>query len=518
MNPLHLRTALIAVCFFAGFSSVSAQVTWDGSGGSTPSNTSGDWVTPANWTTDTLPSISTNATLGDVTTGTRTISIKSGDIASVKTLTFTQTTATTGVENVLSIASGGTLNLGGAQNWVGGSVSGGTARVELGGTIDITALSSGVITMATDFTFTNAGAVLNRSASGGASTTALNFNGNVIVNASGGTAKASDTSAHSITATFASGKTLLVNSGTLEFTTNATSATPGIAVTLGGGTTITAGAGITLTTDSARSTSSAGSAGVTLANAATGTLTHAGTITTNARGASGVGTLTNSGIWKVSGTGAAIQKMTYLVGTPTPSIAAQNPTFANSAAAVFTGSTAADKITYNHLQTPGSDLAFTNSGIIAAGNGSNLTGLTSVGTLTFVDFAITNSVTTSSLVFDIGGTIGGQFDVIALQSGSLVLTNATLAINLVNGFTPSSSFSLNILTSDVPSSISGSFVGLTVNGSANSDYSFTYNSTTGIGTLSYSAIPEPSTYAVAAGLLSLGVGIIRCRRTGKASV
>jgi hypothetical protein len=109
--------------------------------------------------------------------------------------------------------------------------------------------------------------------------------------------------------------------------------------------------------------------------------------------------------------------------------------------------------------------------------------------------------------------------VLALESGSLVLTNATLAIHLVNGFAPGASFSLNILSSDVPASITGSFVGITVNGSANADYSFSYNTTTGIGTLAYTAasIPEPSTYALAAGLATLGLAVLR-RRAGTASV
>jgi hypothetical protein len=507
MNSQSLRFRLFTLSLFSGLavsSLHSATVNWDGGfvGGA---NNSGNWTDAANWSTDVVPlspaNTSDDVKFLDVTTGTRTVSINNGDNVTAKTIDFTQTTA--GASNILSIASGGMLNLNSAQTWA--APTAGTSRVDLGGTVNFSVYNSGTVTVNTALTFTNAGA--NFTHGGGSANSVFNFNGAVNVNAGSGTAQISDSTAHSITSTFGSASSLLINTGTLEFTTTAFSANPGISVTVQGATTIASGAGLKLTTDSGNN-AGGGSSGVSLTNSSTGTLTQAGTITTNGRGSSGTATLTNSGAWKVNGTGAVIEKSNRST--------AANPTFVNSAAAVFSGATLSDKIDFNHLTTPGTDLAFTNSGVIAAGNGSGGSGLTSVGTLTFVDFAITNSVSTSSLTFDIGGTTSGQFDVIALQSSSMTLTNATLAINLVNGFAPSSSFSVDILTSDVPSSVSGSFVGLTVNGSANSDYSFSYNSSTGIGTLSYTAssIPEPSTYAITAGVISLGMVSLR-RRRGK---
>lgn len=504
MNPQSFRLRLLTISLLSGFAASSlhsATVNWDGGfvGGA---NNSGNWTDATNWSTDVVPvspaNTSDDVKFLDVTSGTRTVSINNGDNVTAKTINFTQTTA--GASNIFSIASGGTLNLNSAQTWA--AASAGTARVDLGGTVNFAIYNSGTVTVNTDLTFTNAGATFTHG--GGSASSLFVFGGTVNVNAGAGTAQISDTG-HSITTTFGATSSLLVNTGVFEFSTTLFSGTPGISVSVQGTTTIASGAAIKLTTDSANN-AGGGSSGVLFANS--GTLSQAGTVTTNARGSGGTTTLTNSGNWKVNGIAAVIEK--------TARSTAANPTFTNSAAAVFSGATLSDKIDFNHLTTPGTDLAFTNSGIIAAGNGSNGSGLTSVGTLTLVDFAVTNSVTTSSLTFDIGGTTGGQFDVLALQSSSLVLTNATLAINLVNGFAPSSSFSLNILTSDVPSSVSGSFVGLTVNGSANSDYSFSYNATTGIGTLSYTAssIPEPSTYAITAGVISLGMVSLR-RRRGK---
>lgn len=511
MNPQSLRLRLLTVSLFsglAGSSLHSATVNWDGGfvGGA---NNSGNWTDATNWSTDVVPLAPAN-TSDDVkfldvtvTSGTRTVSINNGENVTAKTINFTQTTA--GAANILSIASGGTLSLNSAQTW--SAASAGTARIDLGGTINFSVYNSGTVTVNTDLTFTGAGA--NFTHGGGSASPVLVFGGAVNVNAGAGVAQISDSTAHSITATFGSTSSLLINTGTLEFTTTLYNSTPGVAVTVQGSTTIASGAGIKLTTDSA-SNAGGGNSGVTFTN--TGTLGQAGTITTNGRGSGGTSTLTNSGTWKVNGLAAVIEKANRS--------GAANPTFVNSSGAVFSGATTADKIDFNHLQTAGTDIAFTNSGIIAAGNGSSGSGLTSVGTLTLVDFNISNSASTSSLTFDIGGTTSGQFDVLALQSSSMTLTNATLAINLVNGFAPSSSFSVDILTSDAPSSVTGSFVGLTVNGSANSDYSFAYNSTTGIGTLSYAAssIPEPSTYAIAAGVISLGMVSLRRRRGKNVSV
>lgn len=507
MNSRTPRFSLLASALLVTSLKLSAQevsFNWDGNGNS---DTGGDWITGSNWSTDTVPANTSTSVAGlvNVTSGTRTITIKNGETATAKRLLFTQTSA--GAFNILSVESGGTLQLGGGQTWA--APTAGTSRVDLAGTIDFTLFTSGNVNVNTGLNLA-AGAVFRSSNVNAPSSsgTGFIFNGAVNVNAgSGGVSQIAYTNPRPMFVTFGATSNLSINSGTLEVATATynNGVTPGLTVAVQGATTIASGAGLKLVTDSANN-AGGGSAGVVFSNS--GTLNQAGTFTSSPRGGGGVSTLTNTGTWKANGADAVIAT----TGRSTTAAF----TFTNSGS--FTGSTSADKIDYNHATVGTSDLAFTNSGIIAAGNGSSGSGLTSVGTLTLVDFAVTNAVTTSSLVFDIGGTSAGQFDVLAIQSGSLVLTNATLAINLVNGFTPGSSFSVDILTSDAPASITGSFVGLTVNGSANADYSFVYNSTTGIGTLTFtSAIPEPSSYALAAGLVTLGLAVRR-RRAGNVSI
>lgn len=493
MPTSKTRSALTAASLLAAFSSLSAQtVNWDGAG---DANTGGAWLDGANWAGDTAPSTTAiTAGLVNVTSGTRVISITDGQTATAKNLLFSQSSAD--AANVLSIASGGVLNLSGGQIWA--APTAGTSRVDLGGTVSFDGFLSGV-TVNTDLAFTNAGAVFRAVSS---STSApFTFGGEVTVDAGAGVAQIAytgSTSSRTLSATF--GSALNINSGTLELYTTVVSLNAVAAsANTQGATDIAAGAELRLSTNSA----GFGSSGVALSNS--GTLTQGGKITTNGRGnnAGATNTLTNSGVWKVGGLGAVIEKAT--------NNNALNPTFVNTAAGVFTGSSAADRIDFDHIQTAGTDLAFANSGVIAAGDGSGGSGLSSVGTLTLVDFAVANT-STASLAFDIGGVDAGQFDVIALESGAFDFGDASLAITLVNGFAPSSAFELAIFTTDAPGSVSGTIANLTVNGVANTDYAFSYDNLTGVGTLSFTAIPEPSSFAALGGLATLGLALVRRRR------
>ncbi len=494
MTTPTTRLALFASTLLAASLPLSAQtVNWDGNGNA---DASGDWLTDANWAGDVAPSTTAiTAGLVNVTSGTRTISINNGEAVTAKNLLFTQSTA--GATNLLAIASGGTLTLAGGQAWA--APTAGTSRVELGGIIDFTGFLSSV-TVNTDLTFTDAGAVFRASSS---STNApFTFGGNVNVDAGAGVARIAytgSTSSRTLSATFESA--LNINSGTLEiFTTVVSLNAVAASATTQGATHSAAGAELRLSTDSA----GFGSSGTALANS--GTLTQAGKITTNGRGnnAGATNTLTNSGAWKVDGLAAVIEKAT--------NNNALDPTFVNTAIGVFSGASSADRIDFDHLQTAGTNLAFTNSGVIAAGDGTGGSGLASVGTLTLVDFAITNTAT-ASFAFDLGGAGAGQFDVIILESGSLDFTDATLDIQLVNGFAPGASFDLDIFSTDAPGSVTGTLAGLTVNGVENSDYTFTYDNVTGVGTLSFAgtAIPEPSAFALLAGLATLGLTLARRR-------
>lgn len=496
MARQNLRFAIPSVALLAALSTASAQtVNWDGNG---DANIGGSWLTDANWAGDVAPSTTAiTAGLVNVASGTRTITIGNGETATAKNLLFTQSTA--GAANILSVASGGTLTLGGGQTWA--APTAGTSRVELGGLIDFTGLSSGNVTVNNDLSFTANGAVFRSSNASGAAV--FNFNGAVNVDAgSGGLAQISYTGGNrAITTTFGATSTLSINTGTLEITTLRYNATPGTTVSLQGATTIAAGAELKLSTDSANN-AAGGSSGVVLTNS--GTLTQAGTVTTNGRGAAGVTSLTNSGAWRVDGLGATIEKATKVT-------TGADPTFTNTSTGVFSGASAADRIAFDHLQTAGTDLAFANSGVIAAGDGSGGPGLSSVGTLTLVDFAVVNTGT-ATLSFDVGGAGAGLFDVLALESGSFDFGGATLAIHLVNDFAPGAAFDLAIFTSDAPGSVSGTIGAITVNGVADSNYAFSYDGLTGVGTLSFAGtIPEPASFATVLALACLGMATRRRR-------
>jgi PEP-CTERM putative exosortase interaction domain len=499
MLPRSFRYTSLTPALLAAISTLSAQtINWDGNG---DANASGDWLDDVNWAGDAAPSAtSITAGLGNVSSGTRIITINTGETATAKNLAFTQTSADG--TNILSIASGGTLNLGGGQIW--DAPTAGTSRVELGGTIDFTGLTSGSVTVNTGLSFTANGAVFRSSNASGAPV--FNFNGSVDVNVgSGGLAQIAYTGGNrAITTNFGATSHLSISSGTLEIATPLYNNTPGVTISLQGTTAIAAGAGLKLTPDSA-SNGGGGSSGVSFSNS--GALTIAGKITTGGRGGGGATTFTNSGTWHVSGLDAVIEKATRAA-------TGANPTFTNTTTGVFAGASADDRIVFNHDQIPGTDLAFTNSGVIAAGNGSGGDGLSSVGTLTLVNFAVVNT-DTSTLVFDVGGVSTGQFDVLALESGTFDFGDATISINLVNDFVPTTGFALDIFVTDAPASVSGTIAGLLVNGVANDDFSFSYDASTGIGTLSFtgSAIPEPSSAAALLGAAGLGLAALRRRRS-----
>ena len=74
-----------------------SAATWDGNG--SPNN-SGNWSAPLNWDTDAIPTTNSDVLLGNVASGTRTVTFDSAGLT-LKSLTLTQTTA--GASNLLSI-------------------------------------------------------------------------------------------------------------------------------------------------------------------------------------------------------------------------------------------------------------------------------------------------------------------------------------------------------------------------------------------------------------------------------
>jgi hypothetical protein len=142
--------------------------------------------------------------------------------------------------------------------------------------------------------------------------------------------------------------------------------------------------------------------------------------------------------------------------------------------------------------------SLTSSGTLSPGNSPGL--LTVTGNLTLLS--------TSQLVMELGGTVEGvTYDSIDV-TGVITLAGA-LNVVFVNGFLPVSGASFNLIDA---SSFSGSFSAVslpTLPGGLT--WNTTALATAGLISVGASAIPEPATYAVIAGLGVLGLAMWRRR-------
>lgn len=131
-------------------------------------------------------------------------------------------------------------------------------------------------------------------------------------------------------------------------------------------------------------------------------------------------------------------------------------------------------------------------------------GNSGVGTLTFSGTLSggLNLANAAISTFDIASL--ASFDSVALGSRSATL-GGSLALNFLGGYTPTAGDTFALFTTS--GSISSTFSQITSN-VGGFDYSF--NNATGL--LTVSAIPEPSTYAILAGLGALGLTLYRRRR------
>jgi len=525
---MHMKTIRILAFSSAVLMAASgamAQITWDGNG---DANNSGNWNDAVNWDTDTVPTSTENATLGSVTSGTRTVTV---DVATtVNRIIFDQDNAD-GI-NKLSLSGSLTLNrtnasltnaiwtvnlsggatvanvvtdLNGYRIIVANANNSNVPSIYLAGTVNLNAEGSGV----------------GRSAGGWFG---IAVNGIVNVTANGSFYR---------TGTQTAGMPVLFNAGsqvnvldsvfTIYSEGNPTSGR-GLHITNNGSVTINAGA--TLSHQLTSNTTSTTGGEVSFTVNSVGSVLQAGTYEMKALHGNTTytpnATITNNGTWTVDGAGAVIRRLD--TGDATKFIM---PAFNIAAAGTLRGNSTSDTLEFNEQTADGTRrMMLTNNGTIAPGAGSQGAGLASIGNLILRDIDVTmGSHANATVALDIGGAAIGQFDRLTLANGTtagagagtLALDgNGTLQMYKVNGFDPGTTpFSITLIQAG---SISGQFATVKLDSdtfTANEldvggglKYTLTYNSDSVV--LSY--IPEPGTVGLLLGGFALA--LIRRRMRG----
>lgn len=202
---------------------------------------------------------------------------------------------------------------------------------------------------------------------------------------------------------------------------------------------------------------------------------------------------------------------------------------------LITGSSSYDKLTYINSTGSGTfaTLGLTmTGGEITAGNGTNGSGASSIGTLEFVNTNITLTGATK-LSFDIGGLgndeapVDGDFNPV-LTFDRIVLgasktfalgTGAVLDIWITNGFYTETAQTYTLIDTGLggEGSVTGSFATLLFQGQALDADQYTVNISNGQMSITLAAglgtpVPEPSTFALMAALATAGVAAGARRR------
>jgi autotransporter-associated beta strand protein len=276
--------------------------------------------------------------------------------------------------------------------------------------------------------------------------------------------------------------TLSLDGGTLQ--ASGGTRTLANAVTLNADTTISGSNALTLTGP------------LTLARSRELTVTNS-TLTTisGAIGESGgVRTFTKLGSGTLELTGANTYTGGTLIGAGTVKI--NNSTgsaFGTGAVTVASGATLTGAGSFSG--------AFQNNGIYSPGNSPTLQTLSSF-----------NQGSSGTLIMELGGLLRGtQYD--ALNVNGTMTFGGTLNVNLISGYMPASGASFNLFDWG---SASGTFATLNLP-ALTSGLSWNTSSLYTDGTISVSAIPEPSTYAAIFGLAALGFAALRRRARPKRS-
>lgn len=372
----------------------------------------------------------------------------------------------------VNVNTGGTLSASGtAAIVVGGSASqGGTLNVE-GGAVSTTnnnlVLANG--TGATGTVNVNSGtvtlggtsSVVRFGTSGGTSGTAtLNLNGGTLATTG-------------LTRTGTTVATVNYNGGVLKATkTNASFMTGTItsAVKAGGAKIDTNSFDITLSQALTHDSGLGSTADGGLTKSGTGTLTLAAANTFNGRTLVSAGTLALSDV-----------------------LALQNSALDVSGAGTVTFTAVASDYTLGGLQGVGT-LTATGKTIALNANGTSAATITGAG-----DFQGSAAITVAASAFTFDGTLNVTI--------SNTLSTGSHTFNLFDGQTGGAFDGV---------SIAGSYTANGGSGSAFTDAngnSFTFNNSTGDLSVTISAIPEPSTYAILAGASMLGLAVCRRRKT-----
>ncbi len=500
---LHLCLATIALLGSAGALGQNAQNTYSGSG-------TGNVTTGSNWSLGHVPTITEDAVFSTTSNS----GIKNfgggatvGSPLTVGSLNVTATSGTYSIRNNTSSATNASITLGGVGN-LGNSVSGTSSDLLYAATGSTLALigpngstGSGVLNI-----------ILGQSGNFNAAGT---INVSSVISDGGANYQITQTGAGTLNLSGANtyGGGLTLSTGTLGINNNSALGTG--TFTISGGTiTNTSGAAVTVANNAqtwaGNFTAGVGS-GTSDLNLGNGTVNLSGNRTINVSGlsstftvggvigdagngysltkATGTGTMVVAGANTYSG-GTTVSAGTLIVANTTGSGTGTGAVIVNGSGTLSgTGfiNSGANAITINGTLSPGAAAAASNPGTI------NLASSAGVGALTLAS--------TSTLMFDLGTTK----DLVALTSTGLTLGGGTLALNLGAGFSYANTYTLF----SGASSQTGSFG--TVTGYDTSNYAAMFNYTGTDYNISFTPVPEPSTWA--AGILTLfALGYTQRRR------
>lgn len=436
---------------------LATDIMWDGDG--TP-GAGGDWSTDANWDGDAVPTTSDRAILPSVTDGMRTVSQDSPEGTTANALLLVQT-GTTGT-NRLGLAGNLTLSKGSREADPESST---TSAFQVSRT-DGAATEQIVVDLN--------GNRIRFTSGGGSSICGGNLGGTINFNAEGSAIEALASNTHMKFYVF--GHLNATANGRLG--ANPTTSTGNGYITLKSNSSLTVAPDVTFAFDilgggSQDRTFDVYNAGTVEVSAGailqqrwpvrynkgnilfsnSGTLRQAGSLQFRVRWNSGgdaTTTLSDSGEWTISGTGADIVRLTTAGVASYISI----PQVALTSSGVLRGSGSDDILEFNEEVADGTRrMPVSNGGSILPGAGSQGIGMDSVGTLRLRDIDVTQAAT-GMVVLDLGGVAEGEYDRLCLETGTTDPTGAgtldltaggTLQLHTVNGFAPTRRFTLPLI-------------------------------------------------------------------------